>query len=201
MPAASRATGSRQPARHGAQEMHAERKVLLTPHGRAGQRHVDRLAARDANFVSPGRAARRQGCLASRTTSRRLRSMAPLLLRLEPCTHVAELCANGTGVRAGRTTRAVVLVAGFSIRSIRFSADRSTTANCGRLFFQLAPALRFPRAQQLVLPPQHSRALGVALDARDAIGLRDDELVPEHRLPRLARHPLRAFGKYPSHSP
>lgn len=37
------------------------------------------------------------------------------------------------------------------------------------LGFQLAPALRLQRAQQLLLTPQHPRPFGVAFDSRDAI--------------------------------
>ena len=51
-----------------------------------------------------------------------------------------------------------------SARNVRHSQRHRRDGR--RLCFQLAPALRLPRAQQLVLAPQHSRALGVALDSR-----------------------------------
>ena len=73
--------------------------------------------------------------------------------------------------------------------------------NGGGLCFQLAPALSFPGAQQLVLTPHHPCALRVALNTHDTIRLGDDELIPEHRFTRLARHSLPTFGKYPSHLP
>ena len=76
---------------------------------------------------------------------------------------------------------------------------RALAMSCGGFFFQLAPTLSLPRAKQLVLAPQHPGALGIALDTHNTIWRRDDELVPEHRLMRLARHSLPLFGKYQSH--
>lgn len=69
-----------------------------------------------------------------------------------------------------------------------------------RFRFELAPALRLPRAEQLVLSPEHRRALGIALDARNSVWRCHDELIPQHGLASLAAHPLIAFGEQPGHN-
>jgi hypothetical protein len=85
-----------------------------------------------------------------------------------------------------------------------FSSGSAGLASRGgdphRLYFYFFPTLRFPGAQQLVLSAKQLRALGVPLDSRDAIGASHNQLVPEHRLARLAAHPLSAFGKVPNHN-